>query len=229
MSLDPGESAIPVDTHQNMIGRFRSMIPWHVAGTFLLLAATLAASKLAAYRKPSLLVRPLDSISRRMAGFEGSDNPKLEQRVLDKLNPTSYLSRTYGKPDTMAEVFIAFYAQQRAGESMHSPKHCLPGAGWEIWDYSTVEIPAGAHRFRVNKYSISREGVRMLVLYWYQSKDRIIASEYFGKLLLARDALLRNSTAAAIVRIVLPDQPGALGNASEFASALIPEIQACFR
>jgi EpsI family protein len=126
------------------------------------------------------------------------------------------------------ELLIAYYAQQRAGESMHSPKHCLPGAGWEISDFGSIDIPVNGRKFRVNRDSISREGVRMVVLYWYQSKGRIIASEYLGKILLARDALLQNSTSAAIVRLALPDTPGASEQASAFASILIPEVWRCF-
>ena len=111
---------------------------------------------------------------------------------------------------------------------MHSPKHCLPGAGWEIWNYGTTEIPTNAGSVRVNKYSISDSGERRLVLYWYQSKGRIIASEYMGKLLLARDALLQNSTAGSIVRIVVPDRTGALEDARTFAAELIPQVMECF-
>ena len=68
----------------------------------------------------------------------------------------------------------------------------------------------------------------MLVLYWYQSKERVIASEYVGKILLARDALMQNATAGSIVRIIVPDQPGALETARAFASELIPQMQRCF-
>jgi len=69
----------------------------------------------------------------------------------------------------------------------------------------------------------------MIVLYWYQSKKRIIASEYSGKILLAEDALLQNSTAASIVRIIVPDTSGALEAAAGFASELIPQVERCFR
>jgi EpsI family protein len=211
-----------------MTNRFRSLISWHLAGTFLLLATTLAASRLAAYRRPGLLIKPLASVDYRISGFTGTDNPRLSEGVLAKLLPTSYLSREYRKPEMQADLFVAFYAQQRAGESMHSPKHCLPGSGWEIWNYGSAEIPVNGRNFKVNQYSIGREGKRMLVLYWYQSKNRIIASEYWGKVLLARDALLQNSTAASIVRVIVPDQPGALEEARSFASELIPQIQRCF-
>lgn len=91
-----------------------------------------------------------------------------------------------------------------------------------------MEIPAAGHVYTVNKYSISRESERRLVLYWYQSRDRIIASEYLGKLLLARDTLLQNATAASIVRRILPDQPGAPESARTFAGELIRQVQLCF-
>jgi EpsI family protein len=112
--------------------------------------------------------------------------------------------------------------------SMHSPKHCLPGAGWEISEHRTVEIPVPGGTARVNRDLIDREGTRMVVLYWYQTKERIIASEYSGKLLLARDALLQNSTAASIVRIIVPDKPGAPEEAATLAAGVIGQLWQCF-
>ena len=206
----------------------RPLFSWHLIAASLMLTATLAASRLTAHRKSEFLVQPLDTIDRRIAGFTGTDNPPLSDAVLAQLRLNSYLTRTYRKADRQADLFIAFYAQQRAGESMHSPKHCLPGAGWEIWDYGTADIPVNGRSVKVNRYSISNSGERRLVLYWYQSKRRIIASEYLGKILLARDALIQDSTAGSIIRIIVLDQPGAVEYASAFASVLIPEVQRCF-
>lgn len=101
----------------------------HLAATFLFLAGTLAASRLMAHRKSEMLAQPLANIERNIAGFKGVENPALDEPTMHALKPTSYLSRTYSNGNWSAELFIAFYAQQRAGESMHSPKHCLPGAG----------------------------------------------------------------------------------------------------
>ena len=211
-----------------MKGSVRPHSSLYLIGTFVLLAATLTAAKLSSHRKSDGLAKPLDTINQLLAGFIGTNNPPLDEHTLETLRPTSYLVRTYRKAGLNADLFIAFYAQQRAGESMHSPKHCLPGSGWEIWNYASTDVPAGAESFTINKYSISHEGERRLVLYWYQSKNRIIASEYMGKILLARDTLLQNSTAASIVRIVVPDQPAAFDEARNLASELILEIQRCF-
>jgi hypothetical protein len=68
----------------------------------------------------------------------------------------------------------------------------------------------------------------MLMFYWYQSKTRIVASEYMGKILLARDTLLSGHTAGSIVRIMLPDTPAANAEGVAFATRLIPEVERCF-
>jgi len=206
----------------------RSVVSVQWIGTLLLLAATLSASHLMAHRKSEFLVHPLQAIDRRIGGFVATENPGLTDAVLAQLKPTSYLSRTYSDGILKADLFIAFYAQQRAGESMHSPKHCLPGAGWEIFDYATAEVPVAGRQYEVNNYRISRESERMRVLYWYQSKQRIIANEYVGKLLLAQDALLQNATSGSIVRIIVPDRPGAFEAARDLASQVIPQLQRCF-
>ena len=111
---------------------------------------------------------------------------------------------------------------------MHSPKHCLPGSGWEIWKHGSALVPVRGAQFEINRYSIQNSGTRMLMYYWYQSKTRIVASEYLGKLLLARDTIMTGQTAGSIVRITLPDTPAANQEAVAFASKLIPSVERCF-
>lgn len=199
------------------------------AGTVLLLAATLAASQATSNRRSDPLLEPLSGIPMKIGALTGSENPPLAEGVLNELKANDYISRTYRQGNLEADLFIAFYERQRAGQSMHSPKHCLPGSGWEIWDYATAKIPLPDQSVTVNKYSISHAGDRKVVLYWYQSKDRIFASEYLGKLLLGRDSLLQNTTAAAIIRIIVPDRPAAVDQAITFASGVIPEMRQRFQ
>jgi EpsI family protein len=223
-----GKTDLSLDASEFMKQSLSRHISWQLAATVFLLATTLLASKVTANRKAESLAQPLDTIDTNIAGFIGGQRQGLDPATLHALQCDAYLSRLYRNSDIEADLFIAYYAQQRSGESMHSPKHCLPGAGWEIWDYGSTDIPVGDRSYRVNKYSISHEGTRRLVLYWYQSKTRIIASEYLGKILLARDALLQHGTAGSIVRIIVPDRPGALEEARGLASGVIPQVQRCF-
>jgi len=203
-------------------------IRWQFLLTVLLLTVTLVASSLSERRRSDYLAQSLENINTQLGGWRTVSEEALGARVLQVLLPTSYLARTYQKGDQRLGLFVAFYAQQRAGESMHSPKACLPGSGWEIWNYDSALIPVAGRQVRVNKYSIHHEGQRLLMYYWYQSKKRIIASEYLGKLLLVQDALLDGRTAGSLVRITVPDVDGASDEATTFASRLIPEVDRCF-
>jgi EpsI family protein len=110
---------------------------------------------------------------------------------------------------------------------MHSPKNCLPGSGWEVWQHGTITVPIGGQPVTINRYGVENGPSRMTVLYWYQTSDRIVADEYYAKAFLIRDALLEGRTSGSIVRIALPDEPWALNAGVEFTSRLIPMIQAC--
>jgi EpsI family protein len=207
--------------------KYRGGTSFHAAGVSLLLIATLAASSATSDRRGASLAADLETVPFQIGAFVGTPNPELQESVAKELNATSYISRRYTKDGLDADLFVAYYARQRAGESMHSPRHCLPGAGWEIWNYATVQIPAGGDSFTVNKYSISHGVDRRVVFYWYQSRERVFASEYVGKLLLARDALFGKSTAAAIVRVIVPDQPRAVEEAESISSEMIVQVQRC--
>ena len=198
------------------------------AVTVVLLTATLGASALASRRMPQPLQYPLQQIRQNIAGWKGIGDHKLDARVLKSLTPTDYLSRTYRQGNSELDLFISFYEQQKAGESMHSPKHCLPGSGWEIWRHDSTAIPVDGTSIEVNKYHIQNAGVRMLMLYWYQSADRVVANEYMGKILLARDSLVSGNTAASIVRILVADVPGAEQKVTLFASEIMGEMRRCF-
>jgi len=204
----------------------RPFLPF--ATTVALLLGTTLLSSLAARRIPEPLAVSLDQIAPQIDGWTAAADQTLPAYTLHALAPSAYLVRTYKKPSSQLELFIAFYAQQRAGESMHSPKHCLPGAGWEIWDHDSTSIPVRGKHVQINKYSIENAGTRMLMFYWYQSKTRIIASEYLGKVMLARDTILTGHTAGSIVRIMLPDTPAASAEGVSFAARLIPEVERCF-
>jgi EpsI family protein len=194
----------------------------------LMLSATLAGYALSERRKPGFLAQPLETIDKQLDGWNWTGDEPLGELILKRLQLTSYVSRSYEKQGTKLGLFIAYYSQQRAGESMHSPKHCLPGSGWEIWKHDSAMVPVNGGQVEINQYSIQNAGQRMLVFYWYQSRQRIIASEYMGKVLLAKDALLSGQTAGSLVRIVLPDTPAMPQQGVAFAAKLIPEMERCF-
>lgn len=192
-----------------------------------LLVGALVVGGMTERRIPESLAVPLDRINSQISGWREINQRQLDARTLRVLDPTTYLARTYQKGTSQLDLFIAYYAQQRAGESMHSPQHCLPGAGWEIMQRGSATVSVMGRHVQINKYKIQNLGARMLMLYWYQSRNRIVASEYTGKVLLARDTLLSGLTGGSIVRIILTDDQAASAQGVAFASDVIPQVQRC--
>ncbi len=190
-----------------------------------MLALTLGASKWSDSRPPDKLQKPLDSFPRQVGGWELKSSSELTPGVLAKLIPTAYIDRQYTRGGSQMELFIAYYDSQRAGESMHSPKNCLPGAGWEIWDYNAGNIAVRGASCPVNKFFIQNGAARGVVLYWYQTRDRIVANEYNAKVLFVWDKITKGHTGGSIVRLTSTDRPGALEDEQEFAKLAIPAMQ----
>jgi EpsI family protein len=142
---------------------------------------------------------------------------------------SDYVARMYLKDSTVAfTTYVGYYDRQAQGKSMHSPRNCLPGAGWEILRADTGAITAAGATHIVNRYMLKNGSTQALVLYWYQGRGRIVANEYAVKWNLLRDAALKGHTEEALVRIVvfIPrsgalDQPAldrAFANAQELGT-----------
>ncbi len=155
----------------------------------------------------------------------------LPAETLAVLRADGVLVRDYEvAPADRVQLYIAYYRTQRAGESMHSPRNCLPGAGWEPVSSSLMTADFGDGRQeKVNRYLVQRDGKRMLVLYWYESRKRIIADEYGGKLYLLWDSLRRQDRDGAIVRISVPisrslSEDRAAQLATHFVRSVAPKV-----
>jgi len=173
---------------------------------------------------------PLGSFPAQLGTWSSQDIP-LDKETLDVLGPGDFLVRGYRDPDSdlpYVDLFLAYFPSQRAGDTIHSPKHCLPGAGWtpEENDRITLSMPGHAP-FPANRYVISKAGARKLVLYWYWAHDRGVASEYWAKFYLVKDAIRMNRSDGALVRITADMFPGETPDAAQqrlraFTSDVIP-------
>ncbi len=188
-----------------------------------ILTVTLLAATLDQRRTPDALAAPLESIPKHIGAWTLDHTEVLPADVLKVLGATSYLSRVYRRGSLSLDFFIAFYAMQAAGETLHTPKNCLPGNGWEIQKTGSADLKQGGRSIKVNEYVIQGDQGTATVLYWYQTRDRIIANEYLGKMYLFWDAITRGRKSASAVRIVVPDGAAAAGE--EFAVSVLPEVE----
>jgi EpsI family protein len=190
-----------------------------------LLGLTLMAARFDTSRPPDALAAPLESIPTQIGEWKLVHTDTLPEDVLKNLNATTYISRTYRRGSLNLDFFVAYYATQAAGEDLHTPKNCLPGNGWEIRNAGSTALRVGGQPVTVNEFTIQSEQNRAVALYWYQTRDRIIANEYAGKMYLFWDGLTRGLKSASAVRIVVPDIPGGAAAGEEFAARILPEVQ----
>jgi EpsI family protein len=155
--------------------------------------------------------RALDGFPKELGGWRTIHQGVMEQDVKDVLRADDYITRDYAESaEKAANLFVAFFKSQRAGQTPHSPKHCLPGSGW-VWsvaDTIPVTVPGRATPIEINRYLVSKGENRSMVLYWYQSRDRVVASEYKAAAYVAWDAIRYNRTDTALVRVVVPVAEG---------------------
>jgi EpsI family protein len=153
------------------------------------------------------LSRPLQTLLTPLPGYTVVDQQvgAEERRVAGM---TDYIARIYEVDGTVAfTTYVGYYDHQAQGRSIHSPRNCLPGAGWEVLHGGTATIVAADGPHVVNRYLMKKDAAEAVVYYWYQGRGRLVANEYAVKLNLLRDAVLEGHTEEALVRIVVPLVP----------------------
>lgn len=158
------------------------------------------------------IVNPLKTFPTDIAGWTMVNEGTVEKEVMDVLKADDVISRTYGnrEANAVAHLFIAYFNTQRTGKAPHSPKNCLPGAGWlpVINDRITIDIPGRATPVEANRYIVARGDAKSLVIYWYQTHRRTVASEYSAKVFTVVDALRYNRSDTAVVKVTIPIREG---------------------
>lgn len=161
--------------------------------------------------------------------WRGEAAAPLDESVVRLLAADSYVNRTYSSAGgAPIGLYVAFYAGQKPGDSIHSPLNCLPGTGWEPEAVSTVSMarPDGSIG-TARRMIVRKDDQQAFVLYWYQVHGRMLANEWVSKLHLLVDGVRMHRTDAALVRIVVPmagSSEMAEAQAMAFARALIPPL-----
>lgn len=170
----------------------------------------------------------IDSTPWQMMQEQELDKDTLEVLKADDITSRVYQNRANGR---IATLFVAYFETQRTGKAPHSPKNCLPGSGWMETQAGTVniDVPGRSTPISVNRYVVARGENQSVVLYWYQSHDRVVASEYAAKVYTVADAIRYNRSDTALVRVVVGVDGGntdrALDTATTFVKAFFTPLK----
>jgi len=176
---------------------------------------------------------PLDLFPTRLQNWQETQNYPVEQEIRDQLKADDLLNRLYQDPASgaAANLFVAYFKTQRTGQSPHSPKNCLPGSGWEpeATGFLEVAVDGQPQPIRINRFVVSHGGEKSVVLYWYQSQRRVIASEFSAKFWLVMDSIRYHRSDTALVRVTVPvlnnDQEGATRLGVAFVQIVFPVLK----
>ncbi len=224
----------PAPSHADV--RYRSIpMPFYVAVALILVVMTVS------YALPERqeLIPERQHFSSFPMTFDEWDgkSQRLDAVYVDALNFDDYLMADYrsgqgSEPGRKINLYVGYYATQRADKVPHSPRACLPGGGWKISDIGEYGLPGVVNSGQpmvVNRVLIEKGNEKLLVYYWFQQRGRIITNEYAVKGYLLWDAINRGRSDGALVRLTVPLLPGQeIGDAdaslTRFAAAMLPEL-----
>lgn len=201
--------------------RWQRFLPAMILGVGCILLLSVQAQRTMALRAP------LSGVPAPIAGLTAQDFAVPDDQIA-VARMTSYVNRVFYR-DTVPlfSMYVGFYDSQSQGKSVHSPKNCLPGAGWEPVEASTVDVVDAAGRAStVNRYLIANGNNQALVYYWYQGRGRVAHNEYLVKWDLLRDAALDRRTDEALVRLVVPVMVLSADSTPEETAAAMREADA---
>jgi len=176
--------------------------------------------------------KPFSTFPRKIGSWTGVER-RFDQEIYDALGvDDSFLANYQTSDGRYIELYVGFYQSQKEGDLIHSPKNCMPGGGWNILTTSIEEIDIPQNdpkNVKTIKLLLAKGDQHQVVLYWFQSRGRFIASEYLQKIYLVIDSITRRRTDGSFVRLIAPVRDGsqekALDDLKGFSRIIIPVLQ----
>ena len=180
----------------------------------------------------SLPRKSLDEFPTSLGDWTAVSDQKMDNQSMEVLQVDDYFMRSYRnfKGDVIG-LYIGYFKSQREGKGIHSPRQCLPGAGWVPVHTAVYQMKlAGLNPeiVSVNKFVMGKGLDRQLYLFWYHGRGRIYANEYWNKIYLIWDGLTRKRTDGALIRVNHPitgNTDDALKTESDFIQLFLPLLK----
>jgi len=156
----------------------------------------------------------------------------MEKIFITGLDLSDYTMINYKSGDSRhVDFYVAYYESQRKGESIHSPETCLPGGGWIFSQAGQVLVPIAADggSMKVNRAFMEKSGMQQISYFWFPARGRILTNAWELKIYTLWDALTRQRTDGALVRVITPVYPdekieNAEARLQEFTRQIVPVL-----
>jgi EpsI family protein len=200
--------------------------------TIVILLAAVAANYY--FSKPDISMprKSLAEFPKVLGDWIAISEQKIEGRSMEILQVDDYFMRNYrNSKGEVIGFYIGYFKSQKEGKGIHSPRQCLPGAGWVPVNTEVYQMAVPGHNpeiVPVNKFIMGKGLNRQLYLFWYHGRGRIYASEYWNKIYLIWDGLTMKRTDGALVRVnnpIIGNTEDALKTQSNFIQLFLPLLK----
>jgi EpsI family protein len=172
----------------------------------------------------------IENFPNQIGSYTMTGSSGFSEEVLRELAVSSYINRDYrDKDDHKLSLYLGYYEEQKEGSMIHSPKNCMPGSGWNPVQSSVVpiSISGAGQSYKVNRILFQKGMDKILMHYWYQGRNRIVANEYFDRFFVIKDSIFLHRSEGSLVRVIGPwDPSGDFERKQEqFVASLFPLLQ----
>jgi EpsI family protein len=200
--------------------------------TIVILLAAAALNHYFSSPEISLPRKSLAEFPKELGDWIAIGEQKIDDQSMKVLRVDDYFMRNYrNSRGDMIGLYIGYFKSQREGKGIHSPRQCLPGAGWVPVNATVYQMAVPGHHSEavpVNKFVMGKGLDRQLYLFWYHGRGRTYASEYWNKIYLIWDGLTQKRTDGALIRVnnlVTGNTEDALKTQSEFIKLFFPLLK----
>ena len=204
---ETGEALMLKAEKENHTKKNRKLFQPRFIAAILLLGGTAAVAGTVDFREAVPISQSFTSFPLQIGNWVGQSRT-MDQKFIDGLNFSDYIIADYRNDSgQIVNFYTAYYESQRKGESIHSPSSCLPGSGWEFHQAGQVQIllsQSSRKTMPVNRAVMTNLGQRQLSYFWFPMRGRVLTNMWEMKLFNFWDALTRQRTDGALVRLITP-------------------------
>ena len=200
------------------------------AAACLILVVQAGASRMLKIDEQNIGIPGLHDLPWQVGPWQATAEQSIGPEVTAYLKPDEYILRDYVNQGSGAtiDLFVAYFKSLQNVYGPHSPRICLPGAGWLVSSSKVVNIPVPGRPagIPVNQFTMEKSNQSILVLYWYQNDRDVWAEEYYAKLRLLPDLIRYRRSDVSLVRLIAPLGGSApdkeLANCMQFTDRVFP-------
>jgi EpsI family protein len=177
-----------------------------IAIVLVFFAFTFLAIQMSQAVRETPIRQPLSGFPSEIGDWKFARKSFFAAPVIDMLGVNDYISYDYAEGSgRVLNLYISYFTAVGVTGAYHSPQNCLPGGGWNIVsveDIPLAKAPAPHTGAAIKKVVVQKGSEQQVVLYWFQNRGRIIASEYWEKIYLVADAIFKQRRDGSFIRII---------------------------